>query len=262
MQELFVVLISVCILCYIWLHQGTVFMLEQQRDRRKQPSLLLSESTVAPLSNNPCKSCVDPILLQLDILSSPFYHCNKKVAIYGQHRLDVGKMVSFCVKALTFSFLTATVDRSTVVITNLLYCTHSYSLHNFCQYFQAVLRFEPQLEDLMIISSSPSCLLLLHTPADSSAAPPGYFAANARKRFTLQGLSNRRSLPAGNSSTAHVSPRPPHHLLSSCLFVLLSVTMPDTIWSCTPASSLSVSNFKTRQVVGQLHNHSRYGFVY
>uniref|UniRef100_A0A674NJ40 Guanine nucleotide exchange factor DBS-like n=1 Tax=Takifugu rubripes TaxID=31033 RepID=A0A674NJ40_TAKRU len=32
--------------------------------------------------------------------------------------------------------------------------------------------------------------------ADASAAPPGYSAANARKRFTLQGLSNRRSLPA------------------------------------------------------------------
>lgn len=82
------------------------------------------------------------------------------MAIYGQHRLDVGKMVSFCVKALTFSFLTAA-DRSTPAITELLYCTHSYSLHNFSQYFQAVLRFEPQLEDLMITSSSSSCLLIL-----------------------------------------------------------------------------------------------------
>lgn len=60
MQELFVVLMSVCILCYIWLHQCTVFMPEYQGARRKQPSLLLSTSAVVHLYNNPSKSGVHP----------------------------------------------------------------------------------------------------------------------------------------------------------------------------------------------------------
>lgn len=43
-----------------------------------------------------------------------------------------------------------------------------------------------------------SCFLLLSHSVDASTSQSGHSAANARKRFTLQGLSNRRSLPAGN----------------------------------------------------------------
>ncbi|XP_070764327.1 guanine nucleotide exchange factor DBS [Enoplosus armatus] len=41
-----------------------------------------------------------------------------------------------------------------------------------------------------------SCSLLLSLSVDALAGQSGRSAANARKRFTLQGLSNRRSLPA------------------------------------------------------------------
>lgn len=46
------------------------------------------------------------------------------------------------------------------------------------------------------------CSILLSLSADASAGQSGHSAANARKRFTLQGLSNRRSLPAGNSDAS------------------------------------------------------------
>lgn len=202
----------------------------------KEPegSSLLYCSLLPPLLNCPTIPVKvvltpDPFCFRWTFCPLPSSIAIKSGYLWPAQAINVGQMVSFCVKALTFSFFTAAMDRSTPAITELPYCTHSYLLHNFCQYFQAILRFEPQLEDLMIISSSSSCLLLLHTPADASAAPPGYSAANARKRFTLQGLSNRRSLPAGNSSAAHVSPHPPHHLLPLCPIVLLSVALTNTI---------------------------------
>lgn len=66
--------------------------------------------------------------------------------------------------------------------------------------------------------STNSCSLSLFYLVDASASQSGHLAANARKRFTLQGLSNRRSLPAGNSNTS-----------SACLCFFLLIVITDTI---------------------------------
>lgn len=65
------------------------------------------------------------------------------------------------------------------------------TLHLRCFFFLLLFVF------LAVLTPTPSCF----SPclADVSASQSGHSAANARKRFTLQGLSNRRSLPAGNT---------------------------------------------------------------
>lgn len=65
-----------------------------------------------------------------------------------------------------------------------------------------------------LLTSLPCC------PADASA----HSAVNARKHFTLQGLSNRRSLPAGNtSSLTQASLSAPSSSLWPLSFHLISI---------------------------------------
>lgn len=81
-------------------------------------------------------------------------------------------------------------------------------------------------------SSSPSsssfpavltpCSLLLSHSVDASASQSGHSAANARKRFTLQGLSNRRSLPAGKQHDST------HRALAYATFIITGIFV-DTI---------------------------------
>lgn len=59
------------------------------------------------------------------------------------------------------------------------------------------------MEHVTRLSLLPSLLLCFLRLSHSVDASAGQSAANARKRFTLQGLSNRRSLQAGNSDHHH-----------------------------------------------------------
>ncbi|XP_040039289.2 guanine nucleotide exchange factor DBS isoform X1 [Gasterosteus aculeatus] len=73
-----------------------------------------------------------------------------------------------------------------------------------------------------------------HKRVDASAGQSGHLAANARKRFTLQGFSNRRSLPAEPAAKEAV------------------VTRRFSLASSLTSSSSSSSSFATRRTKGPL----------